>query len=135
MTPKMPCNSGSSVGHPILDRHHQTLLALCVEAKACSAGGSAETRQALRNVLEDLLVLADAHFQFEEAILGIYKFPHLADHKIEHEKSYEQLVQRINSANEGLIDEPTLCQFLITWISQHTLKSDIQYRSLLQNAA
>ncbi|NFU41601.1 bacteriohemerythrin, partial [Clostridium sporogenes] len=73
------------------------------------------------------------HFSYEEDVMRKYEYNDLENHKIEH----EAFIKKISSINEEEIDEKQknflmdLLAFIVNWIENHILKSDLKYKEYL----
>ncbi|NFA16199.1 bacteriohemerythrin [Clostridium botulinum] len=73
------------------------------------------------------------HFSYEEEVMRKYEYGDLDNHKVEH----DAFVNKIKSINEEEIDEKQknflmdLLEFIVNWIENHILKSDLKYKEYL----
>ncbi|NFJ54336.1 bacteriohemerythrin [Clostridium botulinum] len=73
------------------------------------------------------------HFSYEEEVMRKYEYSDLDNHKVEH----DAFVNKIKSINEEEIDEKQknflmdLLEFIVNWIENHILKSDLKYKEYL----
>ncbi|EJO5348763.1 hemerythrin family protein [Clostridium botulinum] len=73
------------------------------------------------------------HFSYEEEVMKKYEYSDLDNHKIEH----DAFIKKISSINEEEIDEKQkkflmdLLAFIVNWIENHILKSDLKYKDYL----
>ncbi|WP_251862478.1 bacteriohemerythrin [Clostridium sp. Marseille-Q2269] len=73
------------------------------------------------------------HFSYEEEVMRKYEYGDVDNHKIEH----EAFIKKISSINEEKIDEKQksflmdLLEFVVNWIENHILKSDLKYKDYL----
>ena len=128
----MPVSTGwkdsYSVGNPILDAQHRSLLALCERAAACMSNISRESLDEAHDVLNDLADYMRLHFQTEERYLRASNYPGLDQQIIEHRDFEESLTDFLISVGRGVVDKPALSQFLNLLWSSHILGTDASYR-------
>ncbi|WP_168734207.1 bacteriohemerythrin [Pseudothauera nasutitermitis] len=114
-----------TLGHPLIDHDHQTLLELVNQVS------SPLTRRdpvALEFVLDELLAYTVYHFAREEKLMEAAGYPDLAQHKRVHAHMIAQvreLQARLAEADEALGDE--LQAFLERWLVEHILGEDRRY--------
>lgn len=71
-----------SVGHPLLDREHQMLIALVNELHGSRGQDGGPQTAAL--ILQRLMAYTEEHFAREEAHMQAIAYPYLAGHRAEH---------------------------------------------------
>ena len=117
-----------SVGNPVLDAQHRSLLALCQRARACLVDSSRESMAEAHDVLNELADYMRLHFQTEERFLRACNFPGLDQQIIEHRDFEESLTDFLVSVGCGAVDKPALAQFLDLLWSNHILGTDAGYK-------
>jgi hemerythrin len=103
-----------SVGIETIDADHKKLLALVNELHAVVR--KKESPQAVGRVLRDLIAYTDYHFQAEEQLLRLLRFPDLERHKEVHDqlrKKVADLEARYGDCPE--IASVKICVFLSEW--------------------
>ncbi len=125
-------NSAFSVGHPVLDRQHQTLLALCKQADECLENAGIENAERLHELLSDLSDYARNHFHTEEELLSRYHYPMIEEQRKEHEEYIHKLTEFLLAAMDGSPDRAAIAQFLTDWWVHHILESDMHYSEFLK---
>ncbi|HHV72793.1 MAG TPA: hemerythrin family protein [Clostridia bacterium] len=74
------------------------------------------------------------HFQFEEELMDLYQYPQVKLHKLEHFSFIKKLndldLDRIDEDQERVIMD--LLDFVISWVTNHIIKSDFLYKDFLK---
>jgi hemerythrin len=120
-----------SVGIPQIDVQHRVLIGFINDANRLLK--EPEAAAEMDRVLDNLMDYAKVHFAYEETLLRQSGYALLPEHEREH-RGYRVTVERLyqKHRNErGRIDVE-LCHFLKSWLSDHILKSDMQYAAHLQ---
>lgn len=119
-----------SVGVPILDADHKRLIDIINRIDQAESDGDT-----VQWALRQLTAYARDHFQREEKMLEAVDYPQLANQINEH----KQFVQWLNTLRESLpgtapfkatITE-AVSNYLKTWLTQHILESDMEYKEYL----
>ena len=121
-----------SVGHPLMDEHHQVLFDQVnrfVELY-CQPDPS---KIDYFNALVALSDFVNFHFSQEERMLAQIEYPNLDGQEAEHTKLVDKIVGYTTRLN--LQDLPQLTEFLAHWLIQHILVEDMQYKAHVQRAA
>ncbi len=112
---------GFSVGVPLMDEQHKTLIALINSTQPPC------TTDAVRKMFE----YAELHFQVEEVMLKGKRYPQLPEQLNEH-KLFLAKAQSYLSKN---LADPAVCnelnRFLCKWLSLHILEIDMKYKHFL----
>lgn len=122
-------NEGMSVGVPLLDRDHQTLIGLINllethTADSIGAGGTVD------QVLASLLAYTRFHFGREERVMEACGYPLFDAHRDEHRalgQEVRQLCHRFRGGKDG-VTVSYMIMFLKDWLSHHILLHDMAYR-------
>lgn len=119
-----------SVGVPALDADHQKLLGLVNELHAVVR--KKESPSVISRVLRDLVSYADYHFQAEEQLMRLVRFPDLEKHKAIH----DNLRQKVADLEARYGDHPekgglAMFDFLSDWLMRHILGEDMKYKDFL----
>lgn len=123
-------NEKMSVGVPALDADHQKLLSLVNELHAVVR--KKESPSVISRVLRDLVSYADYHFQAEEQLMRLARYPDLERHKAVHD-GLRQKVQDLEARyghhpeKAGLV----MFDFLSDWLMRHILGDDMKYKDFL----
>ena len=124
---------GQSVGNPELDRQHQRLLELAVQAIQLAESGS-PMRETFHRVLNDITDMAFQHFAAEEDLMARNGCPTLAAHKAEHDAYLEQLTRVLYQGSTGVDDRRALAQLMREFTSHHLRETDLETRRYLHPA-
>lgn len=122
-----------SVGHPLLDDQHKKLLQLC-QLAAASLAKPGRGKEEFHRILGDLAEFAREHFATEEALLKAWGYPERDAHIREHRDYEERLMQILILAADGTTGIADLYSYVITWWTEHVLKTDFQYAPYLQES-
>ena len=73
------------------------------------------------------------HFAREEQIMAQYGYPKLAQHKTQHQRLRHmvQAIRRIHEEDPDRLDPDKLLKFLSDWLTNHIIRSDMEYASYL----
>jgi hemerythrin len=123
-----------SVGVPALDADHRKLLGLVNELHAVVR--KKESPTVVSRVLRDLVGYADYHFQAEEQLLRLARYPGLEEHKATH----EDLRRKVRDLEARYGDKPekaglAMFDFLSDWLMRHILGEDMKYKKVLADRA
>lgn len=124
-----------SVGNAKLDRQHQQLLSLCIEAHDLIRLDGRQSGGRLDRVLNDLWAYASFHFHAEEAFLESIGFPDIEAHLAEHENYREKLANTLVDTLNGTLSHEGLLDYLSYWWINHILGSDMRYAQHHQSKA
>jgi len=89
--------------------------------------------EAIGQALEELIQYTKNHFQLEERFLESMRYPEIAKHKAKHEaltKRVTELQQEFAAGKTAIATE--LMNFMLTWLTNHILKTDKQYAAFLR---
>jgi hemerythrin-like metal-binding protein len=116
-----------SVGIEKIDHQHQHLFEIVnnLIERSVSSGDS----ELASETLTEMINYAREHFTTEETLMEKYGYPEIEPHKKEHDYF-------INTTAElaiGFMDNKNttageIAEFLILWLSNHILKSDMKYK-------
>lgn len=75
------------------------------------------------------------HFAREEQIMAQYGYPKLAQHKTQHQrlKHMVKAIRRIHDEEPERLDPAKLLKFLSDWLTNHIIRSDMEYATYLNN--
>lgn len=120
-----------SVGIASIDGQHQNLFRLAEELyKAMNAG---QGKAALSRILDRLVQYTTVHFAHEERLMGLHRYPEIADHAAEHRSLTKQVLafQADFEKGKALMTIQVL-QFLKDWLQHHIAESDQKYAPFLK---
>lgn len=119
-----------SVGIDTIDTDHKKLLALVNQLH--SVVRKKESPDVIAKVLRDLISYTDYHFQAEEQLLRLIRFPDLERHQAVHESLREKVAELENryrdAPEKGGVK---MFDFLSDWLMRHILGEDMKYKPLL----
>ncbi|MGD9787527.1 MAG: bacteriohemerythrin [Sulfuricellaceae bacterium] len=127
-----------SVGCEILDAQHAKLFALFRELRAVPRDADPLTEYRLAcKALHELVDYTRVHFGEEERLLEEAGYPHLDEHRAEHDRFLKRVSELEESMHfgEGVTSLNIFCSLLEEWWTNHILKSDRQYVPYLQCAS
>ncbi|ACO86279.1 bacteriohemerythrin [Clostridium botulinum] len=117
-----------------IDNQHKRLFELADEIYTIvSVNDGYDHFDEIMEAIKTLKEYTVYHFSYEEEIMRKYEYGDLDNHKIEH----EAFINKISSINEEEIDEKQknflmdLLEFIVNWIENHILKSDLKYKEYL----
>jgi hemerythrin len=115
--------SDYTVGVEIIDKEHQQLFALAESLHiAIRNGGGTEE---LRAVLGELVAYTCFHFEHEEKLMADVAYPHLEDHRKEHEDFRRRVQNMASLCTEGGANTPGhVLTCIVQWLRCHTMSSD-----------
>lgn len=119
-----------SVGIDTIDADHQKLLALVNELH--SVVRKKESPDIVARVLRDLIAYTDYHFEAEEQLLRLIRYPDFERHKEIHgalrDKVAELEVRYRDAPHKAGVK---MFDFLSDWLMRHILGEDMKYKALL----
>lgn len=120
-----------SVGHDVLDEHHQTLFRLLAELDEGLL--VPRDRDWLQAISRDLAAYTDYHFRTEEELLEAAGYPFLQFHRASHQaiamRMHALLERLAEPAQETALAE--LRDFVADWLSHHIEIEDFEYKPFL----
>jgi hemerythrin-like metal-binding protein len=123
-----------SVGIPTLDDDHKTLIEMLDAIFIACQTGSSHVHLSL--MIDMMLDHAQHHFDREEEIMAIYRYPELHRHLDEHAKLFIQLSEVLSAIKKdpvcGANDD--VRAFLRNCLSIHIESYDRRYSTYIQNA-
>ena len=120
-------SEGYSVGDPILDGHHKSLLNMFNEISALLTKDKATDE--LLELVTKLKEYTEHHFSAEEVRMEASNYPDLASHREKHKVFVNQIESSYNRISDNP-DEVTedLFIFLSQWLITHIQKDDQNYK-------
>lgn len=100
----------------IIDRVNQIANAVAAEAKS----------DALKEMLEDMLLFACEHFALEERLMAEHGYPEMESHVQEHLRMYQQLSNLVKTVlrTTGRDKAALVSAYLSDWAEGHILQAD-----------
>lgn len=114
------------------DTDHEILVAITNRLHAAIKDGTAQ--QQLSPLLEELTRFTQMHFMAEEEVLQTHDYPDLTEHRQSHLQILGQLKRLCESRLNGSNPLPiSVLQFLLNWLTDHTMAFDRKYGPYLNN--
>jgi len=130
--PLMTWNDEYSVKINIIDGQHKKLIDLLNQLY--DAMHSGKGKEVLGKTLDELVAYTKVHFRTEEELFKKFSYPGFTQHKNEHDKLTNQVVEFQEQYKAGgSMLSIELMNFLTNWLSGHILKSDKKYTSFLNS--
>jgi len=126
---KMVWRDAYSTGIRVIDEDHKMLFSIINNLVDEIDSGSTLDSRKISSVLEALNAYVASHFTREERFLEQFGYPELANHRHSHDALRNQLGTISNDyrTDPDSIDLQALSMFLMKWLSEHILKSDMDY--------
>lgn len=130
--PLMEWTEKLSVGVPRFDAEHRRLVDMVNDL--FDAVQSGRGREALGNILDDLIIYTETHFTNEEAALRDCGFPDLEAHLEEHHLLTDQVrdIRRKYLSGPSATLSMEVMNFLKNWLIKHIQGSDRRYTSFMK---
>lgn len=119
-----------------IDQQHKKLFELGSKLYGIvSLKDGADHYDEIMDVLAELKDYTIYHFDYEEALLKKHGFQELQGHLKEHNSFIDKIVDLENEDIDEKQSKITMdiIIFISNWIEQHILKSDMQYKTFLNN--
>jgi hemerythrin len=123
-----------SVKIPLIDAQHKDLIRLTNELyQGCLTGDDA-ARDFFFSAIRGVLNYVKHHFSAEEKIMENVGYPHLAEHRKQHEDFILKMVTEVKSFQEGRKFVPNnFVRFLRDWILSHIAIVDTRYAAYIMD--
>ncbi len=114
-------------GHALIDTDHRKLFSLIGDLYGYVQIEDATSE--LDIALNELVDYVHAHFELEEQLMEAAAYPDLDTHKEEHRKLQKRVLDYMASYQSDPLafDLDEFMEFLISWLKNHILKSDMAY--------
>ena len=123
-------NDRFNTGISKIDQQHRCLVDFLNDLYAAMHAGKG--RDALGNVLIELLAYTRTHFTTEEKLMAEHGFPGLEDHKTIHQKMARKVKDLNSQFKSGQIANPIqITNFLKNWLAKHILETDMKFATHL----
>lgn len=120
-----------SVGIDTFDQQHKQLIKLLNELHDAMMQGKG--KEVLGSILDGLVSYTKVHFQSEEKVMTRFAYADLYNHKEEHKKLTDQVIEFQTKFNSGqAVMSVPLMQFLKDWLTHHILETDKHYGPFLK---
>ena len=116
-----------SVNNFLLDSQHKKLVSIINELH--TAMKIARAKEIMNTIFDELIWYTKEHFRTEEQIMLKFNYPAFNEHKLEHEKLTNRVIDLQNEYKEGksLITMETMT-FLKNWLINHIEGTDKKYK-------
>jgi hemerythrin-like metal-binding protein/PAS domain S-box-containing protein len=115
-----------SVGVETLDEQHKHLITLINQLALCRQSST------FHEILTSMFDYTQHHLKTEEDYLQTISYPELITHQGEHNAFVEKIATICMAASEGVLDMAGTHAFLKSWLFEHILKSDMDYRHFIE---
>lgn len=129
---------GLSVGHPVIDKDHQELIAIINDfERSVETEGGKESLSAILRRLHDYAV---EHFKREQRLQERVGFPFATSHAAEHWQMLEMIREKGKAwfvdKSEPVSGEAAdwMAGFLRHWLLEHIVKHDLAMRRYIEKA-
>ncbi len=121
--PHVEWTSDFETGNEKVDGQHRQIFELL--NLLSNAIKEKKTKKVIREVIEKLTIHILEHFRDEEEFMSVSAYPSLHEHKIIHEKIFDQAFELIEKYRSGELEIATpLVVFLAHLITTHIQKED-----------
>ena len=119
-----------SVKNILIDNQHKKLIGFINDLHSAMKEGKA--KNVLNKLLDDLVTYTKEHFRTEERMMQTAGYTNLYEHKSEHDKLTQKVIDLQQKYNEGKANLTfEIMTFLQTWLVNHIEKTDKKYMGLL----
>ncbi|MCA1971465.1 MAG: bacteriohemerythrin [Caenispirillum sp.] len=132
MAPLLTWSDKMSVGVEALDADHRKLMGFVNDLHAAVRGRAATAD--VGRILDDLISYTEYHFEVEERLQKLARYPGLDDHRKAHEalKAKVYALRDKFKADERALDNMKVFDFLSDWLVRHILGDDMKYKPFLE---
>ena len=123
-----------SIGFEEVDDDHKKLVGMV--NKIHDTVGQDPDKDAVADLLEELINYTSWHFRHEERLMQNYGDPEMFNHKKEHqdlEKQATELYEKFLGGDDGV--PAMLLPFLKDWLTKHILETDMKMGQFLAKQA
>lgn len=143
----MPINSKPlleqvpSVGLKILDEQHRQIQSLAVKISGLTEdlvrgnGIATDIMEKFHWAINDLFEISLEHFQCEEEVLVVIRYPFLAEHRIEHNKFIEMVTLLLYEWTRCATDVHGVGKLIGAWTEEHIQQWDMHWHEYLHGTA
>lgn len=132
MAPLLTWSDKMSVGVEALDADHRKLMNFVNELHAAVRGRAATAD--VGRILDELIGYTEYHFEVEERLQKLARFPDLEEHR----QAHEALKTKVYALRETFRRDPKalnnmkVFDFLSDWLVRHILGDDMKYKPYLE---
>jgi hemerythrin len=130
-----PWSNDCSVGIRIIDNDHKDLFGM-VNALHVALEGGAPAKN-IDSLLAALSRYVEEHFEREEELMAAYNYPGLSAHKAKHKELALDVhaLRKAHISHPHRVDRDKFLEYLKNWLSNHILRSDMDYVPYLRDQA
>ena len=123
-------NERFSVGVKSLDDQHECIIDVINTLKAQEASNASSL---IFDLLSQLIVYSNQHFEAEEALLSQYKYPELQTQKNDHLDYSLKITEFYQAAINNKSTLPCeMLEYVSAWWVNHILVDDMKYKDFLK---
>ncbi|MEO5336169.1 MAG: bacteriohemerythrin [Magnetospirillum sp. WYHS-4] len=121
-----------SVGNDALDTDHKKLVGFINDLHDRMDGNP--DPEIVARIVDKLIDFAQYHFEFEEKLLRLCRYPELDRHKERH----KDLLDRLHEMRDSYAASPSdfrligIFDFLSNWLMKHVLREDMAYKPFIE---
>ena len=120
------------IDNGVIDADHQQLVTLVNQLHTATSEGQGQ--EIVDHVLHEVLTYTLEHLRREESLMASVNFPHLAGHKVGHQKFIEHLDSLRAKYEAGSMTVASqLSTVLRDWLSLHIRRDDKALRKFLKH--
>ena len=121
------------IGHDMIDSQHIELFSVFDKfVDGCAIGEGKETLRKLHNSLREYTKI---HFREEEALMQRYKYPELSQHKREHQRFQNDLLElsrQFSDQGPTLMNLVQTNKALVSWLVNHVQNTDLRFGDFIK---
>lgn len=121
------------VGVQQFDDQHNQLIQITNQLHEAIKSGTGQ--QAVQTTLQQLSLFTANHFKSEEELLKTHNYPDLKAHCADHQAVLDRLeeIQTQFKNDTTSVQQQTVMQFLLDWLTTHTKNLDKKYGDFLNS--
>ena len=120
-----------SLGLEKVDRQHQHMIEIV--NKIIEQSGLSDDSELVSETLTEMINYAREHFTDEEVLMQQYGYPDIELHKKQHDYFITTTAElAISFMDNQHTTGDEIAEFLILWLLNHILKSDMKYRDFFK---
>ncbi len=121
-----------SVGVAKMDEQHKKLIAMI--NRLIADQNSLTDPKTIADLLTEMTDYAQVHFRAEEYLMAEYGYEHKSQHEKQHQAFMDENMAYCAASNIGPnILSVALLDYLKTWLVDHILQEDMQYKTFFQH--
>lgn len=129
---KIEWSSFYDLGIEQIDVQHQNLVFLINEAYELIANKIPQHSEEVQDLLVKISNYAVYHFDTEESLFEMYKFPKTAQHKVEHNEFKYFVSKNLELFDNGKLELVDIVDFLKNWLLNHIAIEDKAFAPFLK---